>query len=104
MVAEKNIKDVVMSESENLMGKRDTRGKFWVRTVHTHTWLLYWHRETLVRPPTFKFYKDICTVTQKFVQRHYAGAEETLVRPEETRGRGLGKRCSSRRYSQVLEL
>ena len=34
MVAEKNIKDVVMSESENLMGKRDTRGKFWVRTEH----------------------------------------------------------------------
>ena len=62
-------------------------------------------RETLVRPPTFKFYKDICTVTRKFVQRHYgAGAEETLVRPEETRGRGRGKRCSSRRYSQVLEI
>ena len=36
MVAEKNIKDVVMSESENLMGKRDIRGKFWVRTVHIH--------------------------------------------------------------------
>ena len=32
----KNIKDVVMSESENLMGKRDTRGKFWVRTEHIH--------------------------------------------------------------------
>ena len=61
-------------------------------------------RKSLVRPPTFKFYKDICTVTRKFVQRHYAGAEETLVRPEETRGRGPGKRCSSRRYSQVLEL
>ena len=30
----KNIKDV--SESENLMGKRDTRGKFWVRTEHIH--------------------------------------------------------------------
>ena len=29
-------KDVVMSESENLMGKRDTRGKFWVRTEHKH--------------------------------------------------------------------
>ena len=61
-------------------------------------------KETLVRPTTFKFYKDICTVTRKFVQRQYAGAEETLVRPEETRGRGPGKRCSSRRYSQVFEL
>ena len=89
-----------------------------------HTWLLYWHREALVRPPTFKFYKDICTVTRKFVQRHYAGAEETLVRPEETRGRGGGRDARhadthkswnyeniatkmlhslERRYSQVLE-
>ena len=53
---------------------------------------MYRFRETVVRPPTFKFYKDICTVTGKFVQRHYgAGAEETLVRPEETRGGDGGR-------------
>ena len=32
----KKIKDVFMSESENLIGKRDTRGKFLVRTEHIH--------------------------------------------------------------------
>ena len=54
-----------------------------------HTWLLYWHREYLVRPPTSKFYKDMHSHSEICTEALCRGRGDTCkARGDEGAGTG----------------